>query len=239
VAQRLEGLRSAGAVDDPLSFSFQGVVFDVDGTLVDSNDAHAKAFVEAFRESGFEIPFETVRRLIGKGSDKLIPELIDRYDPAIAKRKTALFMERYLPTVRAFPGVELLLQKLKTMKLRLAVASSAAEDELDALLEIAHAKRYFEARTDADDAERSKPDPDIVQAALQRLGLPRERCVMVGDTPYDAQAARGAGVAFVGVRCGGWRDADLQPALGVYQDPADLLANVDSWLGPRRYRDML
>jgi HAD superfamily hydrolase (TIGR01509 family) len=172
---------------------FQGVIFDVDGTLVDSNDAHAAE--------------------------------------AIAERKKAIFMARYLPGVRAFPAVDRLLEKLSTRDCRLAVASSAARDELEALLEVARAKPYFPGATDADAAERSKPDPDIVLAALHKLGLAAERCVLVGDTPYDAAAARRAGVPFVGVRCGGWLDPDLQPALGVYDDPADLLANVHRyWL---------
>lgn len=205
---------------------FQGAIFDVDGTLVDSNDAHAAAFVEAFAESGLQVAFEEVRRLIGKGSDKLIPRLIGRYDQAIAERKKAIFMARHLPGVRAFPAVDLLLARLRTMDFRLAVASSAARDELDALLDVARAKGYFAAVTDADDAERSKPDPDIVLAALDRLGFAAERCVMVGDTPYDAAAARRAGVPFLGVRCGGWADRDLQPAIGVYEDPAELLASL-------------
>jgi HAD superfamily hydrolase (TIGR01509 family) len=205
---------------------FQGAIFDVDGTLVDSNDAHAAAFVEAFAESGLQVAFEEVRPLIGKGSDKLIPRLIGRYDQAIAERKKAIFMARHLPGVRAFPAVDLLLARLRTMDFRLAVASSAARDELDALLDVARAKGYFAAVTDADDAERSKPDPDIVLAALDRLGFAAERCVMVGDTPYDAAAARRAGVPFLGVRCGGWADRDLQPALGVYADPAELLASL-------------
>jgi len=205
---------------------FQGAIFDVDGTLVDSNDAHAAAFVEAFAESGLQVAFEEVRRLIGKGSDKLIPRLVGRYDRAIAERKKAIFMARHLPGVRAFPAVDLLLARLRTMDFRLAVASSAARDELDALLDVARAKGYFAAVTDADDAERSKPDPDIVLAALDRLGFAAERCVMVGDTPYDAAAARRAGVPFLGVRCGGWADRDLQPAIGVYEDPAELLASL-------------
>jgi HAD superfamily hydrolase (TIGR01509 family) len=202
----------------------QGVIFDVDGTLVDSNDAHAAAFVAAFGEFGFRVEFEEVRRLIGEGSDKLIPQLIGRYVEAIAERKKAIFMARYLPKVRAFPAVDLLLEKLRTMDCKLALASSAARDELDALLDVAHAKAYFAEV--ADDAARSKPDPDIVLAALDKLGLAAERCVMVGDTPYDAAAARRAGLAFVGVRCGGWADRDLQPAIAVYEDPADLLANI-------------
>jgi HAD superfamily hydrolase (TIGR01549 family) len=203
---------------------FQGVIFDVDGTLVDSNDAHAQAFVDAFRQHGFDVPFEKVRRLIGKGADKLIPELIGRYEDAVAERKKALFKERHLPSLRPFAGVEPLLATLKNEGCKLAVASSAGKDELGALLEAAHAKDYFDERTDADDADHSKPDPDVVQAALRRLGLPAASCVMVGDTPYDAQAARRAGVAFIGVRSGGWDDMDLQPALGVYDGPAHLLS---------------
>ena len=212
---------------------FDGIVFDVDGTLVDSNDAHAAAFVEAFGQFGFRVAFEEVRRLIGEGSDKLIPRLIGRYDEALAERKKAIFMAGYLPSVRPFPAVDTLLQKLRAMDLRLAVASSAAQDELEALLDIAQARDYFAVVTDSDDAERSKPDPDIVLAALDRLRLAAERCVMVGDTPYDAAAARRAGLAFVGVRCGGWLDADLQPALRVYDDPADLLERLDSLVKDR------
>jgi HAD superfamily hydrolase (TIGR01509 family) len=206
--------------------TFQGVIFDVDGTLVDSNDAHAAAFVQAFAEFGFPVGFGEVRRRIGEGSDKLIPQLIGRYDQAIADRKKAIFMGRYLPKVRAFPAVSTLLERLRAMDFRLAVASSATRDELDALLEVAHAKPYFSEVTDADDAERSKPDPDIVRAALGKLELAAGRCVMVGDTPYDAGAARRAGVPFVGVRCGGWAERELQPALGVYDDPADLLESL-------------
>lgn len=171
------------------------------------------------------MPFERVRPLIGMGSDKLMPALIGRYDEALAERKKALFKERYLPQLRAFPKVKDLLQTLKGMRLRLVVASSAGKDELGALLQVAGARPYLEAQTGADDAERSKPDPDIVQAALRKLGLPAQRCVMVGDTPYDAEAAARAGIAFVGLRCGGWSEAELRPALGVYADPAALLCS--------------
>jgi HAD superfamily hydrolase (TIGR01509 family) len=205
---------------------FQGVIFDVDGTLLDSNDAHAHAFVEAFREFGFEVSFQEVRRLIGKGSDKLIPELIGRYDEAVAERKSEIFKRKYLPQLRPFPGAAELLKKLRSKGLKLAVASSAAKEELDALLRIAGVDEYVQEKTSADDAEHSKPDPDIVLVAVRKLGLPPARCLMIGDTPYDAQAAQRAGVAFVGVRCGGWSDKDLQPALGVFNDPADILRAI-------------
>jgi HAD superfamily hydrolase (TIGR01509 family) len=195
------------------------VILDVDGTLVDSNDAHAHAFVEAFSAEGHPVGFSEVRRLIGKGADKLIPELIGRYEESLAERKKAIFRERYLPGLRPFPGVKDLLERLRQMGLRLVVASSAGKDELDALLAVAGAQDYLEARTDADDAERSKPDPDIVQAALRRLKLPAAACVMVGDTPYDAAACAAAGVAFIGLTCGGWPADRLQPALAVCSDP--------------------
>jgi len=159
------------------------------------------------------------------GSDKLMPALIGRYDEALAERKKALFKERYLPRLRAFPRVPELLEELRKRGLRMVVASSAGKDELDALLAVAGAQPYLEAATGADDAERSKPDPDIVQAARRKLGLRAQRCLMVGDTPCDAAAAAQAGVAFVGLRCGGWREAQLRPALAVYADPAELLCS--------------
>lgn len=200
--------------------NFEAVILDVDGTLVDSNDAHARAFAEVL-----DVPFERVRPLIGMGSDKLMPRLTGRYDESLAQRKKRVFKARYLPHLQPFPKVREVLEKFKGMRLRMVVASSASKDELDALLEVAGAQPYLEAQTDADDADKSKPDPDVVQAALEKLRLPAEHCVMVGDTPYDAQAAARAGVAFIGLRCGGWSERDLQPALAVYADPAELLCS--------------
>jgi HAD superfamily hydrolase (TIGR01509 family) len=204
-----------------------GVIFDVDGTLVDSNDAHAAAFRQAFAERGFEIPIGKIRRLIGKGSDKLIPALIGRYDESIGERKSEIFKALYLPRLQPFPGAAALVRKLEAMDIQLAVASSAAKDELDELLRVACVLECFHAKTSADDTQHSKPDPDVVQRALRKLGLPLSRCLLIGDTPYDAQAARRAGVEFIGVRCGGWGDAELQPARAVYEDPADMLVHID------------
>jgi HAD superfamily hydrolase (TIGR01549 family) len=210
---------------------FEGVILDVDGTLVDSNDAHARAFSEALN-----VPFERVRPLIGMGSDKLLPQLIGRSDAERAEQKTKVFKERFLPHLRAFPKVPELLTALKARGLRLVVASSAGKDELDALLAVAGAAPFLEGQTDADDAENSKPNPDIVQAAVRQLKLPAARCVMIGDTPYDAEAAARAGVAFIGVLCGGWPAEALQPALAVRRDPADLLANLEDPPLPGRGR---
>lgn len=206
-----------------------GVLLDVDGTLVDSNDAHARAWVQALAEAGVRADFDTVRRLIGKGGDKLLPEVsgIDAASSqgkAISARRGEIFQAEYLPGLKPFPGVRELLARMKAAGLKLAVASSAKEDELGPLLKVCGADEFIEAQTSSDDAENSKPDPDIVHAALKRLGLPPERVVMLGDTPYDVEAATKAGVRTVALRCGGWGDADLRGAVRVYADPADLLA---------------
>ncbi|HJT76240.1 MAG TPA: HAD family hydrolase [Gemmataceae bacterium] len=208
----------------------RGVILDVDGTLVVSNDAHARAWVEALAEHGVEVDYERVRRLIGMGGDKLLPKVsgIRADSPegqAITRRRQTIFLERYLPHLRPTPGAPELLQFLRDRGFRLSVASSAKQDELKPLLEICGGERLIEDKTSSDDADRSKPDPDIVGAALKKLGLPKDEVLMLGDTPYDVEAARRAGLAILAVRCGGWGDTDLAGALAVYDDPADLLAH--------------
>jgi HAD superfamily hydrolase (TIGR01509 family) len=209
-----------------------GVLLDVDGTLVDSNDAHAHAWVKALAEAGVRVEFAAVRRLIGKGGDKLLPEVsgIDAESPKgkqISERRGELFQTEYLPKLRPFPGTKDLLARMKKAGLELAVASSAKKDELGGLLEVCGADEFVKASTSSDDAENSKPDPDIVHAALDRLGHPPGRVILLGDTPYDVEAATKAGVRVVALRCGGWGDADLAGAVRVYDDPADLLARFD------------
>src|SRR5687768_14777421 len=205
-----------------------GVLLDVDGTLVDSNDLHARAWVDAFREFGHDVPYERVRPLIGMGGDNLLPEAAglskeDSPGEELAKRRGAIFKERYLPSVRPFPRVRELLEAMRGAGLELAVASSAQKDELKALLRIAGVEDLIESKTSASDAERSKPDPDIIVAALGRLGCAPAQALMVGDTPYDIEAAGKAGVRTVAFRCGGWDDEGLAGALAVYDSPADLL----------------
>lgn len=208
------------------------VILDVDGTLVDSNDAHARAWVDAFLEAGITVPFDSVRRAIGMGGDKLMP-LVSGIDEdsdegqAISARRSAIFKDRYLPGVRAFPGVRELVARLRDDGFRVAVASSAKEDELTPLLRRAAVDDLVGPRTSSDDAEESKPDPDIVHAAMRRSGADRSRTVMLGDTPYDVEAARAAGIAIVAVECGGWDSNALRGATAIYRDPADLLAHYE------------
>jgi phosphoglycolate phosphatase-like HAD superfamily hydrolase len=208
------------------------VILDVDGTLVDSNDAHARAWVEAFAENGIAVPFERVRRAIGMGGDKLMPAvagIAEDGDPGerISRRRGEIFREKYLPGLRPFFRVRDLVERFLADDLTVAVASSAKKDELEPLLEIAGIADLIDAQTSSDDAERSKPDPDIVKAALERSGADRARAVMIGDTPYDLEAAARAGIEFVGVECGGWNREALRGAVEVYGSPAELLKRYE------------
>lgn len=212
--------------------AIQGVIFDVDGTLVDSNDVHARAWVDAFTEQGYDVSFDKVRGLIGMGGDNLLPEVIDKEKDSpegkqLSERRSAIFKERYLPTIKPFPEVDALLTRMRDSGVKLVIASSAQDDELTALLEIAKATNFFMATTSADDAKNSKPDPDIVQAALERGKFKPEQVVMIGDTPYDIESAGKAGVKVIAFRCGGWNDQDLHGAIAIYDDPADLLVHYD------------
>jgi HAD superfamily hydrolase (TIGR01549 family) len=213
----------------------QAVLFDIDGTLLDSNLAHAQAWVDIFRRHGRAVPVEAVRRQIGKGADKLMPvflpkEEVGRVGEKLKKERVELFREKYLPDVRPFPEVRELFGRLVKDGKRIALASSATGPELKAYKRLLGVEDLLDAHTSADDAERSKPDPDIFEAALDRLGDPDPAdAIVVGDTPYDAEAARRAGLRAVGVTCGGWPESDLKAAgcVAVYRDPADLLANYE------------
>ena len=214
------------------------MILDVDGTLVDSNDAHARAWVEAFAVHGIAVAFERVRLAIGMGGDKLMPAVAaiaadSAQGKRISKRRGEIFKGRFLPALRAFPGVRELVLRFSSDGFTLAVASSAESDELAHLLEIAGVDDLIGTTTSSDDAENSKPDPDIVEAALKRTGCDPGSAVMLGDTPYDVEAALGAGIRIVGLECGGWRKADLAGASEVYVDPAGLLARYDTSLFAR------
>jgi len=209
------------------------VIFDVDGTLVDSNDAQARSWVDALKEFGYSVPYEKVRPLIGMGGDKVLPETIgvqkdSEKGKQISKRRSEIFKEKYLPNVKPFPDAQKLLDRMRERGLKLAIATSAQPDELRPLLQIVGAADLIEDKTSARDVKSSKPDPDVMQVALKRVGYPPNEVVMIGDTPYDIEAARKVGVGTIAFRCGGWSDSDLAGAIAMYNDPADLLAHYDS-----------
>lgn len=207
---------------------YRGVLLDIDGTLVDSNDAHAHAWVEALKESGHNVAFAEVRPLIGMGGDKLLPKLtgIDSESQPgkkISTRRSEIFLKKYAPNLQPCLGAAGLLNAWRNAGIRLVIASSAKKDELQTLLKICGDETLIHSAVSADDAERSKPSPDIVAAALERIELSAEDVVMVGDTPYDVEAASRAGVRAIALRCGGWQGADLAGAVAIFDTPRDLL----------------
>ena len=208
-------------------------MLDVDGTLIDSNDAHARAWCEAFAEHHIDIPFDKVRPLIGMGGDKVVPlvsGLSAEKDEGeeIAKLRKKIFKEKYLPHLKPFPKVRELLERMRVDGLRLAIATSGEKDDLAGLIKQAGVADLIDVTVTSSDVEQSKPDPDIIAAALAKLGLPANEVIMIGDTAYDVEAAAKAGVATIGLRCGGSTDRDLEKAIAIYDSTADLLAKYDT-----------
>ena len=207
-----------------------GVIFDVDGTLVDSVDFHAEAWQRTFAAFGIDVPVSAIRSQIGKGGDQLMPvflpaDLIERQGAQIEAHRKALFTRDYMEKVCGFSGVPDLFRRLRGSGQRIALGSSASGDELNAYKQAAGIGDLTDVETTSDDAERSKPHPDIFTAALQQLRLPASAVVVVGDTPYDIEAANKAGMRSIALLCGGFPEADLMAAgaLAVFRDPADLL----------------
>jgi HAD superfamily hydrolase (TIGR01549 family) len=208
----------------------RGVLLDLDGTLVDSNDAHARAWADVFAAAGHDVTVDRVRRMIGMGGDKLVEAAVGLAPESDAsqqlrKRHGTTFKDRYLSDVQRFPQVKELLARLRQAGLRYVVATSAGPDDLEAILAQTGLEELGSDATSSGDADESKPAPDIVCAAIDTIELPPEALVMVGDTPYDVEAARRAGVDCIAVRCGGWDGPDLAGAVAVYDHPADLLAH--------------
>jgi HAD superfamily hydrolase (TIGR01509 family) len=209
----------------------RGALLDVDGTLLDSNDAHARSYVDALATEGIEVPFARVRRLIGMGSDKVLAALgVDPHSRTaehVERAKKEGFSARYLPALGPFHGARDLLQAMKKRGLTLTVATSAGAEELHALLRAAGIADLIDAQSTSSDAEASKPDPDIVEAAIARSKHAPEELVMLGDTPYDVEAAGRPGVSIIALRTGGWSDPELAGAAEIYNDPAELLSQYE------------
>ena len=211
-------------------------IFDVDGTLIDSNDFHAEAWQKAFEHYDKEIPFEKIRAQIGKGADTLLPVFltereIEEFGDDVTKLRGEIFKKEYLPSVKPFPKVRQLFERIKADGKKIALASSSKEDEVEEYKKIADIEDLVEKATSSDDAEKSKPEPDIFQSALELLGNPApENVLVVGDTPYDAEAATKAGINIIGVLCGGFSEKDLRDngCVEIYQNPADFLNNYEN-----------
>jgi HAD superfamily hydrolase (TIGR01509 family) len=210
----------------------RGVLLDIDGTLLDSNGAHAATWAQALSEYGIRAHRAMVQPLIGMGGDRVLravsemepePEVAER----IEERRGDLFRREWLPELRAFPRARELVQALRRAGCRIVAASSATREDLAGLLERAGVADLVDEQVSSDDARSSTPAPDILLAALERGGLVAEETLLVGDTPWDVEAARRAHVRCVALRCGGWPDNALDGAVAIFDDPADLLAHLD------------
>ena len=214
--------------------TIRAVLFDLDGTLVDSNALHVRAWLEVFDAKGVHVDAQAVHAQIGKGADLLVPALVPGADPQTAEAFGHAHGERfravYLEQVRPFPAAHDLLARTRSSGRRVVVASSASKPELDHYLDLLGARTLVDASTTADDVQTSKPAPDIFAEALKRVGLAGAEAVAVGDSPYDIQAAGRAGAGTVALRSGGFDDATLQGAgaIALYDDVASLLAGFDA-----------
>jgi HAD superfamily hydrolase (TIGR01509 family) len=209
----------------------RAAIFDIDGTLIDSVDLHALAWHEAFAHFGHDVSFEQARSQIGKGGDNLLPAFLS--DDQIRDHGKQLevwrgkhFKANYLQMVRPFAAVPELLQRLRHEELKLAVASSAKKDELEIYLDIAGVTGLFDVTVSSEDVERSKPAPDVFEVTLQKLEVPPDAAIVIGDSPYDAQAAGKTGLRTIGLLSGTFPEQSLRDAgcIAVYPGPAALLA---------------
>ena len=212
----------------------KALLCDIDGTLVQSNWLHAEAWQIAFAGMDLHLELEDLRRQIGKGGDELIPVFVPWWKRRIVEEplktyRKFVFQHGLRQKVEPIANVRALLERVKAAGLRIAVATSSENDDLKIMLELVGIADLIDEQTTANDAERSKPKPDIFTAALGRLDLKPQECLALGDTPYDAESAGKAGVRTVGVMTGGWSREELFEAgcVEVYEDAGDLLRNIE------------
>lgn len=214
--------------------NIKAMIFDLDGTLVDSNEFHVESWDRAFRRFGKTFPRAELRKQIGKGSDQYLPEFltpdeIKRFGNELDSYRSDLFKKEYLPRVKPFPKVRELFQRLRNDGKCIVLGSSGKKPETEHYVKLLQIKELIDGQTTAEDAESSKPAPDIFFEALKKLGgiVPKE-IMAVGDTRFDIEAARKAGINAIAFLCGGTDEATLRNAgaLVIYRDPADLLATL-------------
>jgi HAD superfamily hydrolase (TIGR01549 family) len=216
----------------------KAVIFDVEGTLIDSVDSHATSWQDSFRRFGHEFDYEDIRSQIGKGGDQLMPvflseDEINRYGEQIEACRARIVKKQFFLKITGFHQVRELMEELISRNIDIVLASSAKKDELNFYKKVADIADIVHKETTSDDADASKPEPDIFEAAIKLLpGLARNEIIVVGDSPYDAEAAGKAGLHTVGVLCGGFAEADLRKAgcTAVFLDPAEMLEKLDQWL---------
>jgi len=214
--------------------SFQAILFDIDGTLVDSNEQHISAWADALRAFGYEFDRQSIHEQVGKGGDNLVPSLLPEASREEVERLGAAegeaFKARYRSQVRPFPGAKALIERAARDGKQVVLASSASRDELKYWVKLLDVAPLLAATTSRDDVAHSKPSPDIFRAALDKIAPVQPwEAVVVGDTPYDLSAATKCGMASIAVRSGGFADDVLKAAhpLALYDEVAALLAGYE------------
>jgi len=211
----------------------RGIIFDVDGTLVDSNDLHADCWVEAFAHFGKRVEWDLVRGQIGKGGDLLVPDLcnareMQRFGEALKTYRSELYKETYMPRVRPFPRVRELFEELRRRGIRLALASSANPEEVEYTTQLLGVGELLTGSTSKRDAELSKPSPEIFRAALDQIGTAVETTMTVGDTPYDVLASHRAALPIAAVLSGGFGRELLSKAEWTFDGVEHLVREIDT-----------
>jgi HAD superfamily hydrolase (TIGR01509 family) len=206
----------------------RAILFDVDGTLVDDNALHIEAWHQAFLKFGYPIGPDQIRPQVGKGGDNLLPTLLPDVDEARRKEveqwRSDLFKRDYLPRAVPFPGVRPLFERLVQEGVRIVLASSANADEVRYHIGLIGCEDLIHASTSKDDVGHSKPCPDIFESALAKVApLGADEAIVVGDTPWDLEAAARVGLRAIGFRSGGFSDSELAAACAIYDGPRDLL----------------
>ncbi len=210
----------------------KAVIFDIDGTLVDTVDFHAESWQKTFQHFGHQIPYEQIRLQIGKGSDQLMPvffslEELNESDDGLGP---TFYKREYHPRIKAFPQVRELFSRIKADGKQIALASSATKADLVTYKQILNVEDLVDAATTTDEVKSSKPEPDIFKVTLDKLGdIDPDDVIVVGDTPYDAEAAGKVNLRTIGVLCGGFAEENLRKAgcIAIYQDIASLLAHYE------------
>lgn len=213
----------------------KAVISDIDGTLLDSNEAHAESFVKAFKKFGKDVSFDELKSLIGMGADEILEKFlendeIERSGDKLKEYRKEIFLKDFLPGLKVFPKMREVFEKLKSDGIQTALASSASEEELKEYKKLLKIDDLIEEETNADDAEEAKPEPDIFLAAFNKLkNIEKTEVLVIGDTPYDAEAAVKADLKIIGVESGGWSREKLveKGCAEVYRDVAEIFVNYE------------
>lgn len=214
----------------------QAVIFDIDGTIIDSVDLHIQAWKQTFANYGKDVSDELIRPQIGKGSDDMLPvffsnEELDRFGRDLKQYRSKLFEREYLPKVKAFPGVRELFERIKQENKKISLASTAKEEEINIYKEIARIENLVDCAVCSEEVQQSKPHRDICAVALHKLGdMASDQAIVVGDTEYDAEAASKINMRAIGLLCGGGNLEELHRAgcIAIYKHPADLLDHYEA-----------